>query len=103
LLGQIVVDDGTAPRAFLEGCRQDVAARARRAAVRKLIQGGGYRLTLLTAIAEKASVLRSGLKKLEWPEGLRTEVVVIPGLINAVANLGVPSAAPTGSPARSRA
>jgi hypothetical protein len=88
LVGQIVVDDGTAPQTFLEGCRQDVVTRAKRAAVRKLIQGGTYRLSVLTAIPEKASVLKSGLKKLDWPEGLRTEVVVIPGLINAVVNLG---------------
>ena len=92
LLGQIAVDDGAAPQALLESCRQDVAARAKRAAVRKLIQSGGYRLTILTAIAEKAAVLRSGLKKLEWPAGLRTEVVVIPNLINAVANLDLPQA-----------
>ncbi len=96
-LGQIVVDDGAAPQAFLESCRQDVAARAKRAAVRKLIQSGEYRLTILTAIAEKASVLRSRSKKLQWPEGLRTEVVVIPNLINAVANLGALIAEPANS------
>jgi hypothetical protein len=71
----------------LERCRQDVSARAKRAAIRKLMQNGGYRLTILTAVAEKASIFSSSLKKLDWPVGLRTEVVVIPKLINAVANL----------------
>jgi hypothetical protein len=87
LVGQIAVDDSSAPPAFLESCRKDVAARAKRDAVRRWIHGGSYRLTILTATAEKASVLRSGLKKLQWPAGLRTEVVVIPNLINAVAYL----------------
>ncbi len=102
LLGQIIVDDGAPPQVFLERCRQDVSARVKRATVRKLVQGGGYRLTILTAVAEKASVFRSGLKKLEWPEGLRTEIVVIPNLINAVANLSAASAEPPGGRARSQ-
>jgi hypothetical protein len=42
---------------------------------------------VLTAVPEKAAVLKAGLKKVDWPEGLRTEVVVVPGLMNAVANL----------------
>ena len=27
------------------------------------------------------------MKKIDWPEGLRTEVVAVPGLMNAVVNL----------------
>src|SRR6516162_3914001 len=43
--------------------------------------------TVLTAVPEKATLFKAGLKKIDWPEGLRTEVVVVPGLMNAVANL----------------
>jgi len=100
LLGQIVVDNGAVPSELLEICRTDIAARAKRAAVRKRIESGGYRLTILTSVAEKAAALRSGLKKLQWPDGLRTEVIVVPRLIDALANLGNSSAGSTGRPAR---
>jgi hypothetical protein len=103
LLGQIFVDDGAAPQAFLESCRQNLLTRAKRATVRKLIQGGGYRMTILTAIPEKAAVFKAGLKKLELPEGLRTEVVVIPNLINAVVNLGPAKEEPAAAKSRSNA
>jgi hypothetical protein len=94
LLGQIAVDVGAAPPMLLESCQKDLAARAKRAAVRKRIQAGRYRLTILAPVSEKASLFRSGLKRLSWPEGLRTEVVVIPNLLNAVAELAEPSASP---------
>jgi hypothetical protein len=105
LLGQIFVDYNSSPKTFLDDCQKDIAARIKRAAVRKLIQGGGFRATFLTAVNEKAVAIRSGIKRLQWPVGLRSEVVVVPNLINAVANLGdlerepaqLPSRPPLGS------
>jgi hypothetical protein len=87
LLGLVFIDEGSAPLPLLEQCRQDLAARSKRATFRKMVQGGGFRLTVLTAVPEKAALFKAGLKKIDWPDGLRTEVVVVPGLMNAVANL----------------
>jgi hypothetical protein len=103
LLGQVFVDEGSTPAPFLECCRNDVATRCKRAAFRKQVQGGGFRLTILTAVPEKAAVLKAGLKKIQWPEGLRTEVVAVPGLINAVVNLNLSAAESDGAPSRREA
>jgi hypothetical protein len=92
LVGQVFVEEGASPQSFLEACRQDIATRSKRAAFRKLVVGGGFRMTILTAVPEKAIVLKAAVKKIDWPEGLRTEVIVVPGLMNAVANLGTSSA-----------
>ena len=74
--------------------------RCKRAAFRKLVAGGGFRLTVLTAVPEKASVLKAGMKKIDWPEGLRTEVVAVPGLMNAVVNLDPADAERAAAPPR---
>jgi hypothetical protein len=87
LLGTVAIDEGSAPLPLLESSRQNIAARSKRASFRKMVQGGGFRLSVLTAVPEKAAIFKAGLKKIDWPEGLRTEVVVVPGLMNAVANL----------------
>jgi hypothetical protein len=103
LLGQVFVDEGSAHLPFLQSCRQDIATRCKRAAFRKQVLGGGFRLTILTAVPEKAALFKAGLKKIEWPEGLRTEVVVVPGLINAVANLNASGVNSGGPPSRREA
>jgi hypothetical protein len=103
LLGMVLIDEGAAPLPLLESCRHELAARSKRAAFRKLVQGGGFRLTVLTAVPEKAALFRAGLKKIDWPEGLRIEVVVVPGLMNAVANLSTAEGEATHAPSRHRA
>ncbi len=79
--GMLWVDRGEDFEQFLANCRKDWNARCRRAAFRRHIGQGGFRLVIVTATEERASMLQQQIDDHPPADGAQLSVEVLPQLL----------------------